>query len=62
MATPVRFLARGRLRGNGPAPPGADDSIYGNARLGRKTKLLVKRLGADDVAIVDHADLDRVAA
>jgi uncharacterized membrane-anchored protein len=62
MATPVRFLARGRLRGNGPAPPGADDSIHGSARLDRKTKQLVKRLGAGDVAIVDHADLDRIAA
>jgi hypothetical protein len=57
MATPVRFLARGRLRGNGPAPPGPDASIHGTARLGRKTKQLVKRLGAADVAIIDHADL-----
>jgi uncharacterized membrane-anchored protein len=62
MATPVRFLARGRLRGNGPAPPGPDASIHGTARLGRKTKQLVKRLDAGDVAIIDHADLDRIAA
>ena len=36
--------------------------ITGRARLGRRTKDLVKRLGPDDVAIVDHADLDRVSA
>jgi uncharacterized membrane-anchored protein len=37
-------------------------AITGRARLGRRTKDLVKRLGPDDVAIVDHADLDRVSA
>ena len=37
-------------------------SITGRARLGRRTKDLVKRLGPEDVAIVDHADLDRVSA
>ncbi len=37
-------------------------SITGSARLGRRTKDLVKRLGPEDVAIVDHADLDRVSA
>jgi uncharacterized membrane-anchored protein len=36
--------------------------ITGRARLGRVTKDLVKRLGPEDVAIVDHADLDRVSA
>ena len=36
--------------------------ITGRARLGRRTKDLVKRLGPDDVAIVDHADIDRVSA
>jgi len=34
----------------------------GTARLDRKTKHLVRRLGPDDVAIIDHADLDRVSA
>ncbi len=34
----------------------------GTARLGRRTKDLVKRLGPSDVAIVDHADMDRVTA
>jgi uncharacterized membrane-anchored protein len=34
----------------------------GTARLGRRTKDLVKRLRPNDVAIIDHADLDRVSA
>jgi uncharacterized membrane-anchored protein len=34
----------------------------GTARLDRRTKKLVKRLGPDDIAIIDHADLDRVSA
>jgi uncharacterized membrane-anchored protein len=34
----------------------------GHARLDRRTKDLTKRLGPDDVAIIDHADLDRVSA
>jgi uncharacterized membrane-anchored protein len=34
----------------------------GHARLDRRTKHLVRRLSADDIAIVDHTDLDRVSA
>ena len=34
----------------------------GTARLGRRTKELVRRLTPSDVAIIDHADLDRVSA
>ena len=34
----------------------------GTARLGKRTKDLVKRLGASDIAIIDHADMDRVSA
>jgi uncharacterized membrane-anchored protein len=34
----------------------------GTARLDKRTKRLVKRLGPDDIAIIDHADLDRVSA
>jgi uncharacterized membrane-anchored protein len=36
--------------------------IRGTARLGRRTKDLVKRLSPTDIAIIDHADLDRIAA
>ena len=34
----------------------------GTARLDRRTKRLVRRLGPDDIAIIDHKDLDRVSA
>jgi uncharacterized membrane-anchored protein len=36
--------------------------LSGPARLGRRTKLLVKTLAAGDVAVLDHQDLDRVSA
>jgi uncharacterized membrane-anchored protein len=34
----------------------------GPARLDKRTKRLVRRLSPDDVAIIDHLDLDRVSA
>lgn len=34
----------------------------GTARLDRRTKDLVKRLSRDDIAIIDHVDMDRVSA
>lgn len=34
----------------------------GTAKLDRRTKRLVKRLGPGDIAIIDHAELDRVSA
>jgi uncharacterized membrane-anchored protein len=34
----------------------------GVARLDKRTKRLVKRLGPADIAIIDHADLDRASA
>jgi uncharacterized membrane-anchored protein len=36
--------------------------LTGPAKLDRRTKNLVKRLSAEDVAIIDHTDLDRVSA
>ncbi len=36
-------------------------SVVGSARLGKRTKVLVRRLQAGDVAIIDHRDLDRVS-
>lgn len=36
--------------------------IHGTARLGLKTKHLVKRLGPGDVAVIDHTNIDRIAA
>lgn len=34
----------------------------GPARLGRRTKELVRRLASGDIAIIDHTDIDRVSA
>jgi uncharacterized membrane-anchored protein len=41
---------------------GLEPEIRATARLGKRTKALVRRLGPGDVAIIDHADLDRMAA
>ena len=40
----------------------ADGAVQGTARLGRRTKYLVKRLGPGDVAVIDHLNIDRIAA
>ena len=40
----------------------AVDGVVGVARLDRRTKRLVTRLNPGDIAVIDHADLDRVAA
>jgi len=37
-------------------------TVIGTARLDRRTKRLVGRLRPGDVAVIDHVDLDRVAA
>lgn len=36
--------------------------MTGTARLGRRTKDLVKRLGPGDIAVIDHVNVDRIAA
>jgi uncharacterized membrane-anchored protein len=41
---------------------GGDGPIHGSARLGKKTKDLVKRLGPADVAVINHTNIDRIAA
>ncbi|MDQ1507555.1 MAG: hypothetical protein QOD57_5282 [Actinomycetota bacterium] len=38
------------------------DVVIGPARADRRTKDLVKRLCPGDIAVIDHADIDRVAA
>src|SRR5918999_4229424 len=38
------------------------NEFTGTARLDRRTKHLVQRIGARDIAIIDHRDLDRVSA
>jgi uncharacterized membrane-anchored protein len=46
-------------RRNGVA---AEEAIHGTVRLGRRTKDLVKRLRPGDVAVIDHVNIDRIAA
>jgi uncharacterized membrane-anchored protein len=45
-------------RGKADEPPG----VVGVARVDQRTKTLVKRLNPGDIAVIDHADLDRVSA
>jgi len=40
----------------------AEESTRGTARLGKRTKHLVKRLGPGDVAVIHHLNIDRIAA
>jgi uncharacterized membrane-anchored protein len=40
----------------------AEAAIEGTARLGERTKHLVKRLRPGEVAVIDHVDIDRIAA
>lgn len=40
----------------------AEAAVTGIARLGKRTKDLTKRLQPGDIAIIDHEDIDRVAA
>ncbi|MEV5695264.1 putative cytokinetic ring protein SteA [Micromonospora globbae] len=47
------------LRRTRNAEPGV---VLGTARLDRRTKRLVGRLRPGDIAVIDHVDLDRVAA
>lgn len=60
MATASRRRFPALLSRRNGAPGG--EAIAGTARLGRRTKDLVKRLGPGDVAVVDHLNIDRIAA
>jgi uncharacterized membrane-anchored protein len=46
-------------RRNGTAPV---EAIEGRVRLGQRTKHLVKRLVPGDIAVIDHVNIDRIAA
>ena len=56
---PLRGLIPRRRPEEAPDP---ERLVTGPARLGKKTKDLVKRLELGEVAVIDHADLDRIAA
>jgi uncharacterized membrane-anchored protein len=44
------------------AQPSGANRIDGRVRLGKRTKDLVKRLAPGEIAVIDHHDLDRIAA
>ena len=44
------------------ASAAALNSLHGPARCDRRTKALIKRLRPGDIAVIDHADLDGLAA
>ena len=62
MAVP-KLKSRAR-RAQRPSPNGGhpEATFRGTARLGRRTKRLVKRLAPGDIAVIDHEDIDRVSA
>src|SRR5207249_4979381 len=62
MATSVRDRARGLLRRPSHLPVGPLAPISGPARLGRRTKELVRRLSPGDIAVINHRDIDQIAA
>src|SRR4051794_41680207 len=54
----------GRKESHRPArngAPAAPHEFTGPVRLGKRTKRLVKRLGPGDIAVIDHAAIDRVS-
>src|SRR5690349_14697953 len=52
-----RLPLLGRRNGARPEAP-----VEGVARLGGRTKHLVKRLRPGEIAVIDHVDIDRIAA
>jgi uncharacterized membrane-anchored protein len=52
--------ARPHVR-NGAGAAAAEPAFTGAVRLGKRTKRLVKRLGPDDIAVIDHSEIDRVS-
>ena len=62
--TPMKLMPR---RSGSPSGTPAQAAVTGPvtrgpARVGRRTKDLTKRLAPGDVAVIDHVDIDRVAA
>ncbi|OQO94105.1 thiamine pyrophosphokinase [Saccharomonospora piscinae] len=48
----------GLLSRSTPAPPG----VVGTARVDRRIRDVVRRVGPGDIAVIDHVDLDRASA
>ncbi len=60
----ARASSRRWLPGRDSPEPGArtESAVRGRVRLGKRTKDLVKKLREGEIAVVDHADLDRIAS
>src|SRR5689334_13269288 len=61
--TTTRSTRKSPLRApesNGASAP-AEDEFAGTVRLGKRTKRLVKRLKPEDIAVIDHSEIDRVS-
>lgn len=50
------------LRARRPDMPGDGEGVAGPARVDRRTKNLTKRLQPGEIAVIDHEDIDKVAA
>lgn len=50
------------LRRGDTAHPVVEGAVTGRARVGRRTKDLTQRLQPGEIAIIDHEDIDRIAA
>jgi uncharacterized membrane-anchored protein len=55
----LRLGRRARRAEPSSEPPAR---LTGRVRLGKRTKDLVKKLHAGEIAVIDHSDLDRIAA
>ncbi len=51
-----------KLRRRGRADDSLPVEVAGAVRVDRRTKLLLRRIERGEIALIDHADLDRVAA
>ena len=58
----LRSRARAYFRGPELGLEPSGPPIVGSVRIDKKTKDLVKRLKPGEIAVIDHADLDRIAA
>ena len=52
----------GKLRRRHEAPTPPPDGLSGTARVDRRTKRLLARLQPGEIAVIDHEDLDQIAA
>ena len=50
-----------KIWGRAKLPP-VGNEISARARVDRRTKNLVRRLDRDEIAVINHEDLDRIAA